>query len=58
MFDTFSDEEGRAAHVSGEVAKALFRRAEELFVSAPQIEALEIIAEKVLATQAIPHKRA
>lgn len=55
IFDTFSDEEGRATHVSGEVAKALFRRAAELFTSAPQIQAVDIIAEKVPATRAIPH---
>jgi hypothetical protein len=29
IFDTFKDDEGRNAHVTGEVAKALFARAEE-----------------------------
>lgn len=47
IFDTFRDEEGRAAHVSGEVAKALFARAEELFVSPPQIQTVDILAEKL-----------
>jgi quinol monooxygenase YgiN len=46
IFDTFVDEEGRTAHVSGEVAKALFARAEELFATAPQIEMAEILASK------------
>jgi quinol monooxygenase YgiN len=46
IFDTFVDEEGRSAHVSGEVAKALFARAEELFATAPQIEMAEILASK------------
>jgi quinol monooxygenase YgiN len=47
IFDTFKDEEGRNAHVTGEVAKALFARAEELFVSQPQIQMVDILAEKL-----------
>jgi quinol monooxygenase YgiN len=47
IFDTFQDEAGRTAHVSGEVAKALFGRAEELFVSAPQVQTVDILAEKL-----------
>ena len=47
IFDTFQDEEGRTAHVSGEVAKALFARAEELFVTSPQIQTVDILAEKL-----------
>ena len=47
IFDTFKDEQGRSAHVNGEVAKALFARAEELFVSAPQIQMADIVAEKL-----------
>ena len=46
IFDTFSTEEGRTAHVSGEIAKALFARAEELFAVPPQVEMLEILALK------------
>lgn len=46
IFDTFKDEGGRSAHVNGEVAKALFARAEELFVSHPDIKPADIIAEK------------
>ena len=46
IFDTFKDEQGRNAHVNGEVAKALFARAEELFVTKPQIEMVDILAEK------------
>ncbi|MFZ3262586.1 MAG: hypothetical protein WA172_01175 [Terriglobales bacterium] len=34
------------ALVTGEVEKALFARAEELFVSAPQIQKADIPAEK------------
>ncbi len=47
IFDTFNDEQGRSAHVNGEVAKALFARAEELFVTAPQIQMVDIVAEKL-----------
>jgi quinol monooxygenase YgiN len=47
IFDTFRDEEGRSAHINGEVAKALFARAEELFVTSPQIQTAEILAEKL-----------
>src|ERR1700677_1071689 len=47
IFDTFKDDDGRNAHVTGEVAKALFARAEELFVSHPQIQMVDILAEKL-----------
>jgi quinol monooxygenase YgiN len=47
IFDTFADEDGRNAHLTGEVAKALFARAEELFATAPQIQQLDLLAEKV-----------
>ncbi len=46
IFDTFHDEKGRSAHVNGEVAKALFAHAAELFVAAPQIQMVDILAEK------------
>ncbi len=46
IFDTFKDEDGRSAHVNGEVAKALFARAEELFVAHPDIKPVDILAEK------------
>jgi quinol monooxygenase YgiN len=46
IFDTFRNEEGRSAHVNGEVAKALFARAEELFVAHPQVQMVDIVAEK------------
>lgn len=47
IFDTFKGEEGRSAHVNGEVAKALFARAEELFTSPPDIKPVDILAEKL-----------
>ena len=46
IFDTFNSEEGRNAHVSGDVAKALFARAEELFVKSPEIAKVDILASK------------
>lgn len=46
IFDTFRDEAGRNAHLTGEIAKALFARAEELFSTPPQVEKLEILASK------------
>jgi quinol monooxygenase YgiN len=47
IFDTFKDENGRAQHVEGDVAKILFARAEELFDTPPQIQAADIIAETI-----------
>ena len=46
IFDTFRDEQGRSAHLSGEIAKALFAKAEELLASPPRVEKLEILAAK------------
>jgi quinol monooxygenase YgiN len=46
IFDTFSDEEGRNAHLTGEIAKALFAKAEELFAVPPTIEKVSILASK------------
>ena len=47
IFDTFKDEDDRNAHVNGEVAKALFARAEELFVAHPDIKPVDILAERL-----------
>jgi quinol monooxygenase YgiN len=47
IFDTFKDEDGRSAHVTGAVAEALFARAEELFVGHPDIKPVNILAEKL-----------
>ena len=44
IFDTFANEEGRNAHLTGEIAKALGARANELFATPPQIEKVEILA--------------
>ena len=46
IFDTFRDEAGRNAHLGGEIAKALFAKADELLAKPPQVEKLEILALK------------
>jgi quinol monooxygenase YgiN len=46
IFDTFADEAGRNAHLNGEIAKALFARAADLFSKEPDIHQLEILAAK------------
>jgi len=46
IFDTFVDEAGRNAHINGEIAKALFANAKELFAKDPQIAKPEILASK------------
>jgi len=46
IFDTFKDEAGRNAHLSGEIAKALFAKAGELLAKPPQVEQLQILASK------------
>jgi quinol monooxygenase YgiN len=46
VFDTFDDEQGRDAHVNGDIAKALMAKAPELFENQLQIEKMEILASK------------
>jgi len=46
IFDTFPDEKGRKAHLSGAVAKALFAKAEDLFAKPPVVDQSEILAVK------------
>ena len=47
IFDTFADEKGREAHLTGEIAKALFGKAQHLFVQEPKVHKLDILAAKV-----------
>ena len=44
IFDTFANEAGRNAHLTGEIAKELTARASELFVVSPHVEKIEILA--------------
>ena len=47
IFDTFSDNKGREAHLNGDVAKALNEKASELFSKPPTIERIDILAAKM-----------
>lgn len=46
IFDTFKDEAGRNAHLAGDIAKALFAKAADLFSTPPHVEKLTILASK------------
>lgn len=46
IFDTFNDEAGREAHLSGKIAAALMEHAGELLASPPVIEKVELLAVK------------
>jgi quinol monooxygenase YgiN len=49
IFDTFNDETGRQAHLSGKVAAALMVKAPDLFAKAPEISKVDILASKISA---------
>jgi quinol monooxygenase YgiN len=46
IYDTFPDEKAREAHLTGEIAKALFAKAKELFSKPPEVHKLSILAAK------------
>jgi quinol monooxygenase YgiN len=46
IFDTFPDDAGRQAHLTGRVAAALMAKAPELLAQPPAIEKAEILAAK------------
>lgn len=46
VFDTFTGDEGRNAHLNGEIAKALMAHAEELLAEAPKIEKIDVLSSK------------
>jgi len=46
IFDTFPNDAGRQAHLSGPIAKALMAKADELLAKPPQLEMLDILASK------------
>ena len=48
IFDTFASEAGRNAHLTGEIAKALGARANELFAIPPRVDKVEILASTPL----------
>jgi quinol monooxygenase YgiN len=49
IFDTFKSEDGRNAHLTGPIAKALMAKAHELLAKPPQIEKVELLAAKAPA---------
>src|SRR3981189_874176 len=48
IFDTFANEGGRNAHLTGRIAKALTARANELFAVPPQVQKVEVLANTPL----------
>ncbi len=46
IFDTFNNEAGREAHLSGKIAAALMQHADELLAKPPVIEKVELLALK------------
>jgi quinol monooxygenase YgiN len=46
IFDTFPDEAGRQAHLSGKVAAALMAKAPDLLAEPPSIEKVDLLAVK------------
>jgi quinol monooxygenase YgiN len=47
VFDTFSDDSGRQAHLSGRVAAALRAQSNDLFSRPPSIERVTVLAAKI-----------
>jgi quinol monooxygenase YgiN len=47
IFDAFPNEEGRAAHLNGQVAAALRDKAGALLAEPPSIEPLDVLAAKL-----------
>lgn len=46
IFDTFPDDKGRQAHLTGPIAKALMAKASDLLAKAPSIEHADVLAAK------------
>lgn len=46
IFDTFENEEGRDAHLNGDIAKALMENAEKLLSEDPKIQKIAILSSK------------
>ena len=47
IFDAFPNEAGRQAHLTGPVAAALMENAPELLASDPDIQTLDVLADKL-----------
>jgi len=46
IFDAFTDEAGRQAHLNGPIAEALMAQAADLLASPPSIEAISVLGMK------------
>src|SRR5205823_8478368 len=44
IFDTFESDEGRDAHLNGQIAAALMAKADELLAEPPHIEKVDLVA--------------
>ena len=49
IFDTFAADEGRDAHLNGQIAAALMAKADELLAEPPQIDKVDVLAAKTSA---------
>ncbi len=47
IFDAFTDESGRQAHLTGPIAKALMENAPDLLAMTPVIEKVEVLGAKL-----------
>jgi quinol monooxygenase YgiN len=47
IFDAFTDDSNRKAHLTGQIAAALMSKAGELLSEAPRIEQVDILASKI-----------
>ena len=47
VFDAFTNESGRQAHLNGPIAKALMAQAPQLFAKPPAIEQIEVLGAKL-----------
>ncbi|HWE23754.1 MAG TPA: antibiotic biosynthesis monooxygenase [Myxococcales bacterium] len=47
IFDAFPSDAGRQAHLGGQIAAALMKRAGELLAEPPRIEQVDVLAAKV-----------
>ena len=47
IFDAFENEHGRDAHLQGKLATQIRSKAQELFAKTPEIQRVEILADKL-----------
>lgn len=47
IYDTFPDDQGREAHLAGQVAATLMQKAPELLASPPVIQKIDVLAAKL-----------